>query len=239
MSMKIAVCDDEILFVNTVRQWLSELPKAFFEVSCFTDGLSLLESPETFDLIFLDIDMPSINGIETAERLRKKDKQVKIIYLTSYTDYLTDAFKVHAFGYLIKPAGKEEILRQIREAAQYSPPSTEGQVLELAGTDGLHRLPADQIFYFEYTSRKIRTVTAQGNFFIKRKIADVAAAMEEYGFAMPHKSFVVNLYHVKSIKGSDLLLTNGETIPLSQKQAAWFRKRLGSYLAERIDRRSL
>ena len=63
----------------------------------------MLESEEKFDIIFLDIDMGGINGIETAKKIRIYDKKVKIIYVTNYTDYTSSAFSVHAFGYLVKP----------------------------------------------------------------------------------------------------------------------------------------
>lgn len=78
------------------------------------------------------------------------------------------------------------------------------------------------ICYFEYRDRKIRIVTQNGEAWMRGSISKMAESFQNMGFAVPHKSFVVNLRHIKDIKGCDLLMTTGEIVPLSQKKAADF-----------------
>ena len=77
-------------------------------------------------------------------------------------------------------------------------------------------------------------VTAAGDFWIQDSIHHMARRMEPWDFLMPHKSFIVNLYHIRNIKGYDILMTDSSLIPLSQKKSADFRKKLAAYLASRI-----
>ena len=76
---------------------------------CYESGEKLVESDQNYDILFLDIDMDGMNGIETAKVLREKDKNVKIIYVTSYAEYVHYAFAVHAFAYLLKPVSQEQV----------------------------------------------------------------------------------------------------------------------------------
>lgn len=100
--MKIAICDDE----QVMMEHICELVKQYrpdYMVELYGCGEALLEDAQLYDLIFLDIEMPSINGMEVAENLRKMQYSGEIIFLTGYMEYIQEAFKVRAFRYLQKP----------------------------------------------------------------------------------------------------------------------------------------
>ena len=101
--INIAICDDDLITLHNTKDLIEEYKIKEFNIKTYSSGEELLKSKREFDIIFLDIDMGGINGIETAKRIRVYDKQVKIIYVTNYTDYTSMAFSVHAFGYLVKP----------------------------------------------------------------------------------------------------------------------------------------
>ena len=90
------------------------------------------------------------------------------------------------------------------------------------------------IYYLEYQNRKLRLVMKYGECMIRGKVSEFSKKMIPYGFASPHKSFVVNLYHVKAIRGYDIFMMNGDLIPLSQKRSTEFRGLLGKYQADRL-----
>lgn len=230
---KIAVCDDDAVFRKRMADYIGRiLPAA--SVSLFADGESLLDSGETFALIFLDVDMKGMNGIETAEKLRRKDKKVKIVYVTAYQEFARPAFSVHAFGYLLKPVTEADIAEQIREAEAYREPEEAVHRVRLETENGWEELDVKEIYYFEYSCRKIRIVTKERERLMRGSITRLAERMKSYGFCMPHKSFVVNLYYVKAIRGYDIYLMDGSVIPLSQKKSVSFREHLSRFLAERI-----
>ena len=233
--MRIAVCDDDESAVSFLRELIESYPKQKLSADGYSSGEDLLRTRNIYDLIFLDIDMKGIDGIETARRIRIHDRKVKIVYVTSYKEYAGKAFSVHAFGYLLKPVKQEKIWKQIEDALLWQEEEApEVKQVEFTAVEGLVRLPVDMIYYFEYQNRRIYMKAKDTTYEMRGKISDIACRMEEYGFSVPHKSFVVNLYHVKNIKGYEILMMNGEWIPLSQKQAVQFKEKLSLYLADKM-----
>lgn len=114
--MRIAVCDDDETAVSFLRELIESYPKQGFCVDGYSSGEELLGAGCIYDMIFLDIDMKGIDGIETARRIRAHDRKVKIVYVTSYKEYAGRAFSVHAFGYLLKPVKQEKVWKQVEDA---------------------------------------------------------------------------------------------------------------------------
>lgn len=231
--VKIAICDDDKKIICEIEKAVESYKGFKFELSTYSSGEELLKVNGNFDIIFLDIEMDHINGIETAREIRKYDKDVKIIYVTSYTDYMNLAFSVHAFGYLNKPVKEVNIHNQLDEVLSYLKEDEE-ETIEFITTDGVIRLPLSDICYFEYINRKVKLKTLKESYIIKETISNIANRMKEYGFYMPHKSFTVNLFNVKSIKGYDIFMMDGDIIPLSQKKSTEFRDEFNIFLEKRI-----
>ena len=110
------MCDDDETAVSFLRELIESYPKQKLNADGYSSGEDLLRTGNIYDLIFLDIDMKGIDGIETARRIRIHDRKVKIVYVTSYKEYAGKAFSVHAFGYLLKPVKQEKIWKQIEDA---------------------------------------------------------------------------------------------------------------------------
>lgn len=231
VKMKIAICDDEQEARDILKKILEEYEENLEKIDTYSSGEEFLLSDIKYDLLFLDIDMKGINGIETARKIRLKDKKLKIVYVTAYKEYAGQAFSVHAFGYLLKPVKKEKVYAQIKDALSYREEvAKEIPVIEFITLEGRIRVECDKICYFEFSNRKIKLVLNDKRYFMKGKISDIKEKMEGYGFASPHKSFVVNLDQIKNIKGYDIYLMNDEILPLSQKQAVAFKKSLSRFL---------
>lgn len=115
MIYKIAVCDDEQIFVEDIVSKLQNREKQY-QITCFCSGDELLGSSMDFDIIFLDIEMPGINGVETAFKLREMNYDGIIIFLTSHTEFMPEAFKVKAFRFLDKPIDSEKFDEALSEA---------------------------------------------------------------------------------------------------------------------------
>lgn len=232
--IKIGICDDDKNIVNKIKEYIEDYNKEKFTISTYYSGEELVKSNENFNTIFLDVDMTGINGIETAKRIRVYDKEVKIIYVTSYADYINLAFQVHAFGYLNKPINKEQIYSQLDEIISYSDLKKDEELLSYTTTEGIIRIKPSEIYYFEYFNRKVNMKTIDKTYIIKDKITNIANKMESYGFYMPHKSFTVNLFYVKSIKSYDIYIMDGSVVPLSQKKSVAFREALNAFLESKI-----
>ncbi|OPJ60950.1 LytR/AlgR family response regulator transcription factor [Clostridium oryzae] len=232
--INIAICDDDKKIVDEIKECIHEYEPKNHDICTYSCGEHLLLDKKKFHLIFLDIDMGELDGIETAKRIRKYDKDVKIVYVTNFTEYINRAFEVHAFGYLNKPIKKEQIYKQLNEAEAYSKENELNKLIEFITTEGIVRLYPEDIYYFEYIDRKVKIKTLNRSYIIKQKITSIAANMMEYGFLMPHKSFTVNLFHVKAIKGYNIFMMDGSVVPLSQKKSAEFREKFNIYLENHI-----
>lgn len=234
----IAVCDDEEAVVSQVKGLILEWnPQA--EVLCYTSGEALLSDYSPCHAVFLDIDMEGMNGIETGRALRNIDREVKIVYLTAYRDYVAGAFAVHAFQYLLKPVNRKKLVNTLEEIFRYIKSPEKMTVLDFRTVDGMVCLPAEDIYYFEYRNRKIRIVTGTEEYQMVNKISEVHERMKPLGFSMPHQSFVVNMLHVKNVKIGQIFLDNGAEIPLSQKKQKLWKQELIAYLSGRLERGSL
>lgn len=228
--IRIAVCDDDEKALQETLELLKGYRKVPLNVDVYTSGEALLAAGKKYDIVLLDIDMDGINGIETARRIRETDREVKLIYSTNYSDYTIFAFGVHAFAYLLKPLKAEELYAQLDEACAYGLFGPEPE-LEFQAKEGIVHIASSEILCFEYLNRQVLMRSAGQIWHLKRRITELAGEMEHYGFAMPHKSFVVNLYAVQRIHGYEITLTDGSVVPLSQKKSAQFRRALNEYLA--------
>ena len=233
---KIAVCDDEEAVSEQVKNLIAEWNPAV-DVVCFSSGEALLENYQSYEAVFLDIDMAGMNGIETGKAIRRLDKDTKIVYLTAYRDYVSGAFGVHAFQYLLKPVNKKAIWNVLEEIFRYMKSAEKKIILDFHTVDGALCLPVESIYFFEYENRKIRIVTDKEQYYMADKIGNVAKRMDEFGFSMPHQSFVVNMFHVKNVKNQQIFLDNGMEIPLSQKKQKIWKQELMEYLSRRLEGR--
>lgn len=233
---KIAVCDDEEAVSEQVKNLIIEWNPAV-DVVCFSSGGALLENYQSYEAVFLDIDMAGMNGIETGKAIRRLDKDTKIVYLTAYRDYVSGAFGVHAFQYLLKPVNKKAIWNVLEEIFRYMRSAEKKIILDFHTVDGALCLPVESIYFFEYENRKIRIVTDKEQYYMADKIGNVAKRMAEFGFSMPHQSFVVNMFHVKNVKNQQIFLDNGMEIPLSQKKQKIWKQELMGYLSRRMEGR--
>ena len=234
----IAICDDEPticeMVSDVVQKWSQDI-----KISCFSSGEELLAAYESFDVIFLDIDMKGIDGIETGRLIRERDHETKIVYLTSYRDYVAGAFEVHAFQYLLKPISSVRLQQILEEIFRYVKKIDRQRILDFNTNEGIVCIDAASIYYFEFMNRKIRMVTAQGIYNMTGKISSIYERTCSIGFSMPHKSFVVNLLHVKNVRNLDIFMDNGDMIPLSQKKQKEWKRVLTNYLSERLERQRM
>ena len=121
--IRIAIVDDELAQIQLIQKIVED----FFEekhkqisINTFTSGEALLSNSICYDLIFLDIQMNGINGIETAQRLRVKNKKAALLYITSYQDYIQKSMTIHPFAFILKPISKEEVRKNLDDYLIYT-----------------------------------------------------------------------------------------------------------------------
>lgn len=203
MSVKITICDDKVEDIALLASVLSEYDP-LFEITSFTSGKMLLDeflyNSFIADILFLDIYMPGIDGIKTAQEIRNKNRELKIIFISSSKDHYPEAYEVFAFNYLVKPFCKERLyavldraLDEIRKESRYKICiQHKGAVYNIDCRDILYIESHDRLLLF-YLADK-RTLQCYG------KIAEILKELPEQFFLRCHQSFIINLAQVTEIK---------------------------------------
>lgn len=233
----VAVCDDSKAMVESMKSCLEEYGKGIkheLRIFCFDSGEALLDNYSCkYDIVFLDIKMPGINGIETAEKIREKDKNVIIIFLTSLIQYALDGYKVNASNYLIKPIQKKrlkmEMNRWISELEQ-----KENPFITVHNDSGTYKILLKSISYVETYNRNLLIHTTKGNILCYWKLRDLENKIGQYGFSRNHSSFLVNLFFVENIEKMDIRLSTGELIPIGKSKKKEFMEQLASYWGTQV-----
>lgn len=246
--LSIAICDDDKSDAAKIEALIKDymsLKQMPYQLKRFHSGEELLEAKEVFELLFLDIALGKMNGIQVGKLIRETNHNAKIIYTTSYKQYCKQAVnRVHAFAYLVKPITKDKMDRQLDEILQCIVEEHEKQetvkfeILEITDDGELEVRIKDfevkDIYYFEYFNRKIKIKLEHEEYFFRDKMKDLADKMQIHNFEICHQCFLINLRHVKKIKGYDVFLNNNDKIPVSQKKSADFRKKLNAFIQSAI-----
>lgn len=204
--MNIAICDDELSVRNKIREALI----AYFderlidaEIYCFESGEALLNSQVDFDLVFLDIEMSDINGIETGKQLKKRTPKTVIIIVTLHQNFLDDALELGVYRFLSKPIDIARLYRSL-EAALQSISSRELKVL--CSDNELTVISVNSIVYCETYGRKTKIVTTDGEIVSKERLDFWKDKLNELNFYSPHASFIVNFNYLKRFNRNTLTL---------------------------------
>lgn len=154
--LNIAVCDDDLSIVDEVKAMILRYCKSrTLECKIFSyyDGEDLIKSKESFNIVFLDIEMNGLDGISTAEYIRERDMKIPIVYMTNYTDYWRRAFTVHAFYYMTKPIHENEISNVMNDYL-ISVIDDNDDILILPTDKGVEYLRTNEIYYFIFEAKK-------------------------------------------------------------------------------------
>lgn len=226
--MIIAICDDEKnireLIENKVRKYCPEE-----RIISFSTGEELLLSDEHIDILFLDIQMLGKNGMETARDLRKKDKEVLLIFVTAVEEYVFQAFDVGAFHYIVKPIddGKfaEVLQRAVNELSTQNREKRETQDRYLMiHTGGMHtKVAFDEIVYAEVFNRKIVIHKKNEAIEYYGKMSDLEVLAGD-SFFRPHRAYLINFRYVEKYDASTIYLENGSVLMAKQNYPEFVKK---------------
>lgn len=235
--INIAICDDDSSFIATLKTLLNryaEERQLDLHVLEFRDGTELLNSYNTaLDLIFLDIQMDKMDGLETAGKIRMMDSGVSIIFLTSMIQYALEGYQYNATNYIIKPMKYVRLKAEMdRWMQSYRP---EGKPFLLVANDtGKYKVFIQDIYYIETFNRNLMIYSSTENILSYKKMKELEKELEKHRFIRCHSGFLVNLFYVKRVEKLELELTNGDKIPISQPKRKFVMEKLADYWGDRL-----
>lgn len=223
--LRIAVCDDVDAICSELENIILDFQKqevVKLTVDEYSSGetfINALKSGYKYELIFLDIEMGKINGVEVGHYIRDelKDYIAKIVYISSKTGYDRQLFDVQPFNFLPKPLDRNKVISVIKLAIKFF--EIENNTFSFKTGNQTHRLPARDIIYFESTGRQIKLVSLNDIFYFYGTIDFVAEQLSKSRFIMPHRSYIVNYDNVLTIKKDEITMCNGYIIPISRLKA--------------------
>lgn len=211
--MKIAICDDEKLFVEKMKR-LINYPEA--QIFCFETGEELCRVDEVFDIVFLDIELQDMSGLEVARAVMEKDRNTLILFITAHAHYSTKGYEYRAFRYILKSEPEDFIKRNIRDAiSEYK---NRHFYINVSSYNNLSKLCASDIVYIEASGRSVKIHTESDVFATRERFGTIGEILSEHGFVQCHKSYIINMKYIDNIQKSVCVNLVGDIrIPVGRK----------------------
>lgn len=236
--MRIAVCDDEAVMRKKLVGYLEKISESIpIEVEEFEDGKQLLDrifgQGVRFDILLLDIRMKGLDGLDTAKMIRKEDKEVVIIFITSLINYVFMGYEVKAFRYLMKPLKEKDFLEVMNAAIREIQEKKDGfLIINQKGKMGA--VPIEDITYIEIHIRKVSIYTETECYECYGKISEMEQKLSEHCFIKVHRSYVVNAAHMVTVDKQNCLvgISGGKKIPMSRNRIKEVYTELTAYALE-------
>lgn len=228
--MRIAVCDDEELFRIEFKSVLDKvLINAEYDIDTFSGGSSLYEAflKNPFDLVFLDIEMPGIDGITLAKRLRAVSENVQIVFLTSHIEYALEGYEVNALRYLVKPVDMNK-LSEVLKYIQDKKNNSRQIMIKQEGEDVV--IDISDIIYMESMDKNVRIVTSKSEYITRYNISDYEEELKNSGFLRIHRGYLISLSKVKKIVKNDVVMDGDISLPVSRSNIKTLKDALYAYV---------
>lgn len=231
MSVKCAIIDDEPLARKVIREYLNQVSwlELVFEEGNPLEAISRLKN-EPVELIFLDVKMPGITGLEFLNILQNRPQ---IILTTAYRDYALDGFEYEVADYLLKPISLERFLKAVQKIHQIKPSVSTKLPTQNPGRPSiiikqdkkLYKVFLDEITHIEGLKDYVKVHTSGRMYITYHTMQGILQDLDSADFMRVHKSFIINLQHFRSLEGSIISLGN-QTVPLGRTYRESFVQRI-------------
>lgn len=245
MYMKIIICDDDQASLDQIKNLLftyGREKKMRMEIHTYLSAAEVQQTTvagelKNIDLMLLDIMMEGKSGIELAEGIRSKNKDIPIVFVTSSTEFALKAYHVRAVRYLVKPLNKEAIDEMLDFVIAHLL-TKKDKLFEINTKKGCVNINYSEIIYVENVARRMWVTLKNGKVYQSVGIRDsfekqVGCLLQEENFIQPHKSYVANLDYVSSYTTSILHMDNDSDIPISRRNSLEVKQRYLKYLTLR------
>lgn len=225
LHLRIGICDDEDAYLQDITSRLDQYTiKYDIDISykAYTSGIELLNHLKTgstnYDVLFLDMEMPEIDGISLADRIREIRRNILIVFISNYPKYMQDSFCVHPFYYLVKPLSDVTFLKTMKDIIFTL--ENEHKHVTLLHTDNTERMiDIKDILYIDVADAKkglLRFHFFNHSLVAKGKVSDWEAKLSDYDFFPCHRGILINLAHIHYFERNTAIMDNSDKVPLSR-----------------------
>jgi DNA-binding LytR/AlgR family response regulator len=226
MTLRVGICDDDVSYIEDFKKLILQYTvhtDIEITIQSFFNGghlLDVCQTDSTFDILFLDIEMPEMGGLTLAEKIKKTNRDVFIVFVSNYPQYMQDSFRIHPFYYLVKPLTydmfskvMEDIISNIYE---------EHKLITLLPIDDKEEtINIKDIRFIEVVNGKKELLCFHffdHSCFCRGKLSTWTSKLKEYDFFQCHRAFLVNMAHIHYFTPKNATMDNGERVPLSRQK---------------------
>ena len=231
--MKIAICDDEKKCRETIAEYIAPYVQEN-GIVCeeFEDSEALLShcgGKGPFDVIFLDIEMGGLNGVDAARMLRESGDTSILIFVTNHWSFISDSLRVGAFQFLVKPIMKQDFDKDFGRALEQLRLSRHFYAVKHG--DKTYKFEVRDIIYIEGYDRRLSVHTREGKTdYTMKKLDEEEEKLSPYHFVRCHQGFLVNMDYIRVIQKDSVLLKTGNKIPVSKHRKTHVKSKFNNYL---------
>lgn len=231
--MRILICDDDQNIIEQLHKYIIEFFKSKKlespEIQCYSSGEALLSDNSSKDIVFLDIEMPGLNGIYVGKELKEKNKNTIIFIITSYIEYLDDAMRFHVFRYLSKPLDRQRLFQNMKDAILLY--NSTNIKIPIETKDGIYTCTASEIIMLEAMGRSIIIHALSRDLITRQNMEHWNRVLNMPCFFRSHRSFIVNMKYVSDFDHSLIHLYNDQyTAYLTKRKYSEFKNTYFLYL---------
>lgn len=234
--VRIAIIEDERGEQECIRKYLVRYEfskKTQMLIEYFEDGADFIESYQNqYDIIFCDIQMKFMGGIETAEKIREQDSDVLIIFITNFAEFAIQGYEVEAFGYILKPLSYHIFERYLDRAVNHMRVK-KVEYLNIEGVKNLMRIPVDEILYVDCVKHYQHIHTWQNTYKVLVPLKQLESKLDPSIFTRCHSGCLVHLKHVQKIEKM-LVYVADTALPISRSKRKEFIKLLTEYMTNNM-----
>lgn len=227
--IKILICDDDPVIRKQVTSLLLSFGnknKLKFQIDIKESGKFILTNPVPYDIAFIDIEMPNVNGLNLSKRLKAINPDILVLVVTSFHSYLDDAMKIHVFRYLSKPIDKNRFYTNLKDALEEY--RLISKMITVTFNDEVHRIKTKDILFIENQKYGSVIYSKYGNYQTNKKPKEWLKIIDRESFVFSHNSILVNLQNVVDFNSTTVVLRKNEqetvTTYISQRKHSNFKK---------------
>lgn len=234
MLFRVAIVEDDPADSARLREYLERYQRESgdaFQARCFDSGLSLLEHYRAdFDVIFMDVEMPHMNGMEAARALRALDENVCLIFITALARYAVEGYEVRALDFIVKPVEYSNLAMKLRRALDIRRRSASDE-LRLSTPSGMQRIAIADILYIEVLNHTLYYHTSERTCEERGSIAQRERDLAQYGFARCNNSYLLNLRYVTAVCNNTVTIP-GHSFPIGRTKRQDFLRKLTDFMGD-------
>lgn len=231
----IAILEDDAAAAKSLQYILNTYASknnVAFNVKVYTNAeMFLADTKTSYDIAFMDVELPGMNGMDAAFRLRETDKHVIIIFVTNMAQYAVKGYEVNALYYVIKPINYQNVSFKLQKALNLLATNAES-TLVLRQPNGLARISTRNLVYVEISNHKLMYHTDTGIFTAYGSLSDVEQELKDYGFFRCNSCYLVNARYIASVSGLSVILHDGTQLQISHPRKKQFLIDLGTWLGD-------